>query len=204
SPDRARHGKAAEDAFAPTAVERRQRREALRPGSVDVLIVGGGPYALSLAHHLRRQGIEHRIFGRPMSAWRHVTPGRYLKSFGFATSIPVTTRGFTLPEYCRARGLEDLEPIAMNTFADYGEWVQRQLIPRLETVQVASLRHADGEFDVTLSTGEEVRGRRVVVATGLSYFEYVPEIFASLPPNRISHTAQLSDFSVFTGRDVTV
>src|ERR1700732_2144942 len=100
--------------------------------TVDVVIVGAGPYGLSLATHLSGRGVERRIFGFPMRTWRQMPPGMYLKSFGFATSIPTPYRHYTLPEYCRTRGLEDFEPILFSTFADYGEWFQQQLVPDVE------------------------------------------------------------------------
>lgn len=68
-------------------------------GKVDVVIVGAGPYGLSLASQLSERGIERRIFGFPMCAWREMPPDMFLKSFGFATSIPTPKRGYTLPEY---------------------------------------------------------------------------------------------------------
>ena len=56
--------------------------------TVDVAIIGAGPYGLSLATHLRQRGVEHRIFGAPMHAWRSMSPGMYLKSLGFADQYP--------------------------------------------------------------------------------------------------------------------
>jgi cation diffusion facilitator CzcD-associated flavoprotein CzcO len=172
--------------------------------SVDVAIIGAGPYGLSLACFLRQRGVEYRIFGPPMHAWASMSPGMYLKSFGFATSVYTPKRHYTLPEYCRARGLEDFEPIEIATFAKYGVWVQQELVPDLEETNVTGLRRFDDAFEVTLETGERVHARRVVVAVGLSYFERVPEVFAGLPRDLASHTAQHGDFSRFHGMDVTV
>ena len=171
---------------------------------IDVAIIGAGPYGLSLATHLRARGIVHRIFGPPMHAWRSMPPGMYLKSLGFATSIATAGRRTSLPEYCRVRGLEDYEPIEIATFANYGMWVQQHLVPYVEEAMVTHLNQMDGHFVVTLESGERVLALRVVVAVGLSYFERIPEAFAKLPSNLVSHTVQHSDFSPFAGRDVTV
>ena len=65
---------------------------------------------------MRKRGVEHRIFCSPMQAWRSMAPGMYLKSLGFATNIYTPERHFTLTEYCRARGLEDYEPIEIAIF----------------------------------------------------------------------------------------
>lgn len=176
----------------------------MNASSVDVAIIGAGPYGLSLASYLRQRGVEYRIFGPPMHAWASMSPGMYLKSFGFATSLTTPQRHFTLPEYCRERGLEDFEPIEIATFAKYGIWVQRQLVPDLEEVNVSGLKQLDNGFEVTLETGERVHARRVVVAVGLSYFESLPHVFDGLPRDLASHTAEHGDFSRFSGMDVTV
>jgi len=97
--------------------------------NTDVAIIGAGPYGLALAHHLERLGVDRRVFGRPMQFWRDMPGGMFLKSFGFATSIPTVDGTRTLPEYCRARWLEDQEPIAISTYAEYGLDVQRSLVP---------------------------------------------------------------------------
>ena len=48
---------------------------------VDVLIIGAGPYGLSLGSRLRHLGIDYRIVGVPMSFWRqHMPAGMYLRS----------------------------------------------------------------------------------------------------------------------------
>lgn len=172
--------------------------------TTEVAIIGAGPYGLSLAIHLRARGVAHRIFGPPLDAWRSMSPGMYLKSLGFATSIATPDRQNTLPQYCRARGLEDYEPIEIATYAEYGMWVQQHLVPHAEETKVAGLSRQGDRFVLTLETGEQIRARRVVVAVGLTYFEHMPRAFSGLPAELVSHTARHSDFSPFAGKDVTV
>ncbi len=48
-------------------------------GTVDVAIIGAGPYGLAAARRLR--GLDVRVFGRPMSFWRdHMPKGMKLRS----------------------------------------------------------------------------------------------------------------------------
>ena len=168
--------------------------------SVDVAIIGAGPYGLALAAHLSDRAVEHRIFGPSMDTWRKMSPGMHLKSVGFATSLATPVGHPTLPEFCRARGEEDNEPIPIATFAEYGDAVRQQVVRHLEEVLVTSLRHEGGRFSLTLETGESLTARRVVVAIGLSYFDRIPAPFDTLPPELVCHTAQKGDFSGYKGR----
>ena len=64
----------------------------------EVLIVGAGPYGLSISTHLRGRGIDHLIVGRPMDTWRtHMPAGMYLKSEPYGSDMsspgPVRPRG---------------------------------------------------------------------------------------------------------------
>jgi predicted ATP-grasp superfamily ATP-dependent carboligase len=173
-------------------------------GTVDVAIIGAGPNGLGIAAHLRDRGVSFRIFGSPMRTWRDMPTGMYLKSLGFATSIPSPDGHPTFPEYCRGRELEDYEPIEFATFADYGMAFQRELVPEVEDTMVTDLRRGGAGFLLQLATGEEVSARQVVVAVGLTYFPHVPPALADLPPDRLTHTWGKMDFAAFTGLDVAV
>jgi len=175
--------------------------------NVDVVIVGAGPYGLSLASHLSHRGVDRRIFGFPMRTWRQMPPGMNLKSFGFATSIPTPQPHFTLPEYCRSRGLEDLEPISFTTYAEYGEWFQQKLVPDVEQVRITEVSHTNGVFSVTTDTGERLEAKRVILATGLGYFTRTPDLLAALPKELVTHGWDVSEYlknGQYAGRDITV
>jgi FAD-dependent urate hydroxylase len=170
----------------------------------DIAIIGAGPNGLGLASHLSRRGLDFRIFGSPMETWRAMPDGMCLKSLGFATTIPTPDGYPTFPQYCRAKGLEDYEPIEFATFADYGMQLQRDLVPEVEDVKVAHLRRANGRFVLILDDGERVTANTVVVAVGLTYFPQVPHVFDRLPSGTVAHTWGRTDFASYTGQDVVV
>lgn len=65
--------------------------------SADTIIIGAGPYGLSLAAHLRAAGRNLRIFGAPMDFWsNHMPRGMFLKSEGFASDLFDPDNEFTL------------------------------------------------------------------------------------------------------------
>lgn len=176
--------------------------------TVDVAVVGAGPYGLSIASHLRASGVEHRIFGTPMQTWRTQMPqGMFLKSEGFASNLSAPGRGFPLSEYCAALGIPYADlglPTSRAVFADYGEAFQRRMVPHLEPVDVIGLEAAPKGFRLTLADGETLTARRVVLAVGISHFANMPAELATLPAALASHSSQQPDLDVFAGRDMLV
>jgi FAD-dependent urate hydroxylase len=171
---------------------------------LEVAVVGAGPYGLSIAAHLKDRGASVRVFGPPMAFWRAMPATLNLKSFAFATNIAVPRPRFSFVEYCRARGLPDLEPNTMESFAEYGLWVQKTLIPDVDSLLVSRVRSIGDAFEVTRSDGQTLRARRVVVAIGLTGFAHVPESLSALPPERVTHSSVHRDFSSFRGKSVAV
>jgi hypothetical protein len=139
-----------------------------------------------------------------MQTWRDLPQNMNLKSLGFATSIPTPDGSHTFPEFCRANNLEDYEPIEYSTFARYGMEFQRELVPYVENSKVTKLTQREGEFDLTLDSGEVVHARQVVIATGLSYLAHMPEVFAGLSVDRVKHTWGFANFDAYAHKDLIV
>jgi thioredoxin reductase len=176
--------------------------------SSEIAIIGAGPYGLSVAAHLRARGIEHRIVGNPMQFWLgHMPKGMLLKSDGFASTLFDPKGDFTLRHYCEERNIEYADlgiPVRIEDFCAYGLAFQRRFAPTLDNKRVTSLEHTRTGFTLDLSDGESFTAQRVVVATGLSHFEYVPSQLAALPKELLSHSCAHVDLVRFKGRDVTV
>jgi len=172
--------------------------------ATDVAIVGAGPYGLSLSTYLTHRNVQHRVFGYPMQTWRAMFPTMGLKSPDFGTTIASPHAGATFIEYGRKQGNDMREPISISLFAQYGEWLQQRFVPQVEQCRVELVdQHVDG-FGVRLDTGERVLAKRAVMAVGLTYWRRVPDVFAGLPQELVSHTSQHTDLSRFRGCDVTV
>jgi thioredoxin reductase len=173
-----------------------------------VIIIGAGPYGLSLAAHLRSRGVGFRIFGEPMGNWRHKMPrGMLLKSEGFASNLADPAGDFTLGDFCAVNALPyEVEglPVPRETFIDYGRAFQRRFVPEVEERRIVSLRRSGGKFAARLDDGEIVTASRVVVAIGVSDFAYSPPALAALPGEFASHAAAHEDLGKFAGRSVVV
>ncbi len=175
---------------------------------IDTVIVGAGPYGLSVAAHLRHQGIPFRIFGRPMDSWlQHMPKGMMLKSDGFASDIYDPEQAFTLRQFCADNGIKYAYtgvPVLLETFGAYGLAFRDRMVPELEDKMVANVDRSPSGFVVRLEDGETIQARRVVLAIGITHFEYIPENLAQLPPEFLSHSARHREVEPFRGRSVIV
>jgi len=174
----------------------------------EVAIVGAGPYGLSIAAHLRSRSIPFRIFGPPMDTWiSHMPKGMCLKSDGFASDLYDPGRSFTLKAFCAERGIayKDMGlPVRLETFTSYGVAFSERMVPELENKIVRGIERDGDGFVLQLDSGETHRARRVILAVGITHFEYVPETFAKLPEQFVSHSARHKDPAKLKGRNVVV
>lgn len=174
----------------------------------EVVVVGAGPYGLSVAAHLTSLGFHPLVFGRSMESWRNGMPrGMRLKSEGFASSLSEPEGRFTLKAFCEAEKLPYANinyPTPVETFVAYGDAFQKRFVPQLDSRLVRKIQRLSQDFALELDDGAIVRARHVIVATGLSAFAHLPDPLQSLSPRRVTHTATLADYSHFSGARVLV
>jgi FAD-dependent urate hydroxylase len=173
-----------------------------------VLIIGAGPYGLSISTHLRGRGIDHLIVGRPMDTWRtHMPAGMYLKSEPYGSDMSCPQAGYDLAGYSRSERIEGIErgtPLPVERFLDYADWYIKQLVPDVSDVAVTQIKAMSTGFRVAFADAEPVAARSVVIATGVLPHWYIPDELAGLPAELVSHTADHHRFDQFRGRRVAV
>jgi hypothetical protein len=178
------------------------------------VIVGAGPYGLSVAAHLRARGVPVRIFGEVMGSWRNRMPvGMCLKSTPWASSLGAPEPGFTLADFQVAQGipqLRDDEVVPVEQFIRYGEWFAAHQAPAVEPAMVRWIEARGDGFGVRLETGEDIEAAKVVLANGLAGFAHVPAEFTAIAPagpspaGLVSHSSQHHQLADFAGRQVAV
>jgi hypothetical protein len=143
-----------------------------------------------------------------MDSWlNHMPKGMMLKSDGFASNIYDPDQEFTLKHFCEERGIGYSDaglPVRLETFVAYGQAFRERMVPELEDKQVVRVDPAPGGFLLQLDSGETATARRVVLAVGITHFEYVPSSLASLPRELLSHTFGHADPQLFKDRNVVV
>jgi hypothetical protein len=174
----------------------------------EVLIIGAGPYGLSVSTHLRGRGIDHLIVGRPMGTWRdHMPAGMYLKSEPYGTDMSCPQPGYDLEGYSRSEGITGIErgtPLPLEQFLEYADWYIKHLVPDVSDVTATEILAVNGGFRVAFADAEPVTARSVVMATGVRPYFYIPTELAGLPPELVSHTIDQTHFDQFRGRRVAI
>jgi thioredoxin reductase len=96
------------------------------------------------------------------------------------------------------------QPVPLDRFVQYGQWYQRHALPDLDRRQITRIESDPKGFRVTLSEGEPLISRRVVIAAGIGSFAWRPPEFDGFPSSLVSHTSQHSDLGRFSGKQVLV
>jgi cation diffusion facilitator CzcD-associated flavoprotein CzcO len=171
----------------------------------DVIVLGAGPYGLSVAAHLGDVGLETRVLGRPMTFWQQNMPvGMFLRSSARASNISDPRREYTLASYASAERREIGRPVPLEDFLGYADWFRRQLVPDVDEREVEQVERGGSGFRVDLADGATLTAPRVVVAAGIEPFARRPTAFAELPESLVTHSVDLRDPAAFRGESVIV
>ena len=188
---------------------------------LDVLVVGAGMCGQTAGWNLLREGIRNiRVIDQ--ATWRHEGPWNttarmpILRSpkhlIGPDLGVPsLTFRAWYEAQHGSA-GWEALYKVKRLDWMDYLLWVRKVVdLPVENGVALTNLEPAERYLKATLSTGETISVRRVVLANGrdgAGGFKW-PD-FPSFDPNdrkrtgKAFHTLEEIDFGKFTGKRVGV
>jgi FAD-dependent urate hydroxylase len=175
--------------------------------AIPLLVLGAGPYGLATAALAKYHGIETVVVGRQMGFWRENMPRGMLLRSGLGWHLdPLGIH--TLSAYLEEVGIDenDALPLPVELFVDYADWyAARSGIDAVDkTVTALRRRPADG-FVVQFEDSSSLDAGAVVATPGLRYFAAVPsEIREALPPDRYSHTCDLTRFDELDGGRILI
>jgi cation diffusion facilitator CzcD-associated flavoprotein CzcO len=171
----------------------------------EALVIGAGPYGLSVAAHLRAAGVETRVFGEPMAFWRKNMPkGMKLRSPRGATDLSDPAGAFSLRAYAARHEIAGAGPLPLEDFLGYAAWFEAQAVPEIDQRAILRLEAVPGGFRAVAADGEAIFARRVVVAAGLGGQQLRPAAFADAPAGRVTHSCDHDDFAPLRGKRVAV
>jgi putative flavoprotein involved in K+ transport len=129
------------------------------PSDGPVLIVGAGPAGLATAAELTRRGVAYRLFERGTSlgySWENAYDSLRLHTGKHMSSLPYRPHGRATPLF-----LSRLE------FLEYLRDYARHFSLRVETGAEVTEAHPDDRGWIVSAGGIRVRGRALVMATGI-------------------------------------
>jgi FAD-dependent urate hydroxylase len=175
----------------------------------DVLVIGAGPFGLSISTHLRDRGVEHTIVGRPMNTWRaHMPLGLFLKSEPYGSVISAPARGYDVATYSRLHGFDDyvdrVGPLSLERFLGYADWFTEQLVPDIRDLTVTSVVPSGDGFKVEFAEEAPACVRQVIIATGVLPYAHIPDELSGLPADLMTHSAVHDRLDNFRGKRVAV
>ena len=170
-----------------------------------LLVIGAGPYGLSVAAHALERGIDTIVLGRPMGFWRdHMPAGMLLRS---GADWYIDAAGLhTLEAYLEVQGIapRSVDPIPLQLVLDYADWFTRSKHLLVRDQLVTRLTKPDGRFEAELATGERIFADAVVAAPGISSFQNLPSWADRLPPEIAGHTCDVVGFGDLAGARVLI
>jgi len=168
-----------------------------------IMIVGAGPYGVSIANTLWEKGVPFQIAGHAFSLWHHHTHDTMaIRSDWHTSEIDSPSRKYHFGEFLRNHypyEADELlkERIPIEVFRNYLKQVERQLPYDIIQEEVISLKHENPRFLLETDGGIQVEAEAVVLATGIGTHRYLPNCLQQLPEEQVVHvwdTEKLSDF----------
>lgn len=176
-------------------------------GGCEYVIIGAGPYGLSVASHLRAAGMDVQIFGKAMDFWASQMPkGMLLRSPWTGSNLSDPDQAYSLDRFDATHAKPLSRHLPLEDFVRYGQWFQAQAVADLDPRQVLAVERKSDGFELALEDGERLTADHVIVATGIGSFARYPEVLASVPREFASHASdpRNRDFGRYAGKRVAV
>lgn len=156
-----------------------------------VVIIGAGPYGLTVGAALKEAGLNPIIIGKAMDTWEKMPEGMFLRSrishrfdpFGDG-SFPGFLHDHHLPIYEPA----DAPPVPRSLFLLYAAWWMQSHHLVITEDSVTHLAHDARTFRVTCASGATYEADAVIIASGIQPFAHVPD---TIPASLIERGAAL-------------
>lgn len=172
---------------------------------LDVIIVGSGPFGISLASHAVSNNLKYKLFGYPMDFWKNQMPqDMFIRTPHEFVSFSDSKDELTVQQFSKETGTELFTPLPRPIFIEYANWFAKKSGIEFTKEKVTKVSHNDGYYEVISESGEHYVSRNVVVATGVEHYKYLPDFLKGMPSNLVSHTSGYTKFSHLKGKKVVV
>jgi thioredoxin reductase len=172
---------------------------------VDLIIIGAGPYGISLAAHAAASHLSYVLLGEPMNFWKEQMPqNMFIRTNPRYISLSDKDEAYTIERFSSETGTKLISPFPRPDFVDYAFWFAQKTHVAFTPELAAQLDYSSAGFRVTTNQGKLYEAKRVILATGLQHYSYIPSVLSELPAHLLSHTFGHTEFNRFAGKKVAV
>ena len=175
-----------------------------------VLIIGAGPYGVSVALELSRRRIPFVICGDPFALWfNHTLERASLRSDVHVSEVFTKDRRFRLDDFLtRTLPVAQADAIRrgripVSVFRDYLRHVQASLPFPIVREKIVSLDKRCGQFIAQTTSGQVIAASQVILACGLESHQRLPEALKHLN-GHVVHAWQTQRYEHLRGKRVLV
>lgn len=174
-----------------------------------ILIIGTGPYGVSIANELFGRDINFVIVGKLFELWQeHTLDTMAIRSDWHTSEIydpqnRYDFRAFLKNNYTDYKAILK-ERIPIDIFRHYLRFVQENLPYNVENSYVSQLEEKDGYFEALLENGEKILAEKVIIATGIGAHIHLPKSIKDLPKRNMIHTWNTNECKDWQNQDILV
>jgi FAD-dependent urate hydroxylase len=169
--------------------------------TVDVAVVGAGPYGLSVAASVA--SARAIVFGQPLLTWQRMEPDMELRAAWDEMALVAGGGRGGLDAWLAETGRPRREPMTPADFVAYGTWFRQRFVPEFVEDDV-EIVEPEGALLRVAAGGSEWLARRLVVAVGITPFPYLAPQFARLGDERVEPAALRNGFADLADARVAV
>ncbi|RXT07215.1 NAD(P)-binding domain-containing protein [Ammoniphilus sp. CFH 90114] len=172
---------------------------------LDLVIVGAGPYGISLAAHAQASGLTYKLLGKPMGFWRHkMPPEMFIRTQVDYIGLSDPHEQYTFAQYQKEKNIELTYPVSRTAWVDYAFWFAERNQVTFTEECVRHVNYKQGRYFVITDQETSLECKHLVIAIGLTHAEYIPNNLLHLKGKWLSHTNGYTDYQPFSGKSVAV
>lgn len=163
---------------------------------VKTMIIGTGPYGISIANVLHYNKSSFAIAGKPFELWYHHTldsmaiRSDWHTSEIFSPNNAYDFRKFLYNTYPNKATEILKDRIPIDIFRNYLQFVERSLPYNIDTEYVKLLEKVGNHYHTTLANGRVIESEKVVIATGIGGHKYLPKSLNQFSTTEVIHAWQ--------------
>lgn len=176
-----------------------------------ILIVGAGPYGVSIANALHKKNIPFAIAGKTFSLWyEHTLDTMSIRSDWHSSEIyepndKYNVRDFVYKNYTQEEAKKIMShKLPIDVFRNYLRFIESDLPYPIIPQHVVKLSKNGSTFISELENGDIIESEAVVLASGIEAHKYLPESLQKLNTPHLIHTWAVHKYTDWKNKNVLV